>query len=294
MITYRAAVLSLLLLATSVSGIAVQPTLTLTRQDIPSSAGARSIIAGDFNRDGWMDLAQANVGRNSVTVLLNQGGGSTSFLRADDVPVGAGPFDLASGDFDRDGVLDLVVTHGSASSISILRGRASGGFTRTELSAPESPRGVAVADWNKDGRLDIIVTGWNANAIQIFLGNGRGGFSAGTPMPTIAPRPQGVAVADFDRDGNFDLVVAHESGTALVIFMGQGGAIVQARPIPGLANLKCTHHWRLQPRRMGRRGGRELIWQPCRRLPGRRFRPSLSACVRYGRRATRNRRARHQ
>ena len=236
MATYRPAALTVLLLAISVSGRAVQPTLILTRQDIPSFAGARAIVAGDFNRDGRIDLALANAGRNSVTILLNQGGGSTSFVQAYDVPVGPGPFDLASGDFDQDGWLDLAVTHGSGSSIAILRG-AAGGFSRTDLSAPSSPRGIAVADWNKDGRLDIIVTGWNANAIQIFIGNGRGGFSAQSPIPTIAPRPQGIVVADFDHDGSLDLAVAHESGTGLVVLKGRAGAIVQMRPISGFGNV---------------------------------------------------------
>ena len=78
MATYRPAALTVLLLAISVSGRAVQPTLILTRQDVPSFAGARAIVAGEFNRDGWIDLALANAGRNSVTILLNQGGGSTS------------------------------------------------------------------------------------------------------------------------------------------------------------------------------------------------------------------------
>ena len=227
----------LFLVATLTRGSAVQPTVLLTRQDVVSFAGARSIVAGDFDRNGWTDLAHANAGRNSVTVLLNQGNGASNFLRTYDVPVGLGPFDLTTGDFNRDGMLDLAVTHGSGSSISILHGRAAGGFTRTVMDVPAGPRGIAAADLNKDGRLDLIVTGWDANAIQILLGNGSGGFVNGALVSGAGSRPQGVAASDFNRDGHLDLAVAHESSTGLVILTGQSGTAFQSRAVPGMTSL---------------------------------------------------------
>jgi hypothetical protein len=117
---------TVLLLTTLTTGGAVAPTLVFSRQDVVSFAGARSIVTGDFDRDGWMDLAHANAGRDTVTVLLNLGRGASGFAAAYDVPVGAGPFDLTTADFNQDGFLDLAVTHGSASAISILSGRATG------------------------------------------------------------------------------------------------------------------------------------------------------------------------
>jgi hypothetical protein len=237
MVRHRSVALAALLLATSALGRAFQPAVLFSRQDVGSYAGARSIVAGDFDRDGWTDLAHANAGRNSVTVLLNQGNGATNFLRAYDVPVGQGPFDLTSGDFNHDGVLDLAVTHGSARAISILIGRASGGFTRTDREVPAGPRGITAADVNKDGRLDLIVTAWDASAIQILLGNGGGGFVNGALVSGVAARPQGVATSDFNRDGHVDLAVAHESGTGLVVLSGQAGTVFQARSIPGMSNL---------------------------------------------------------
>ena len=233
----RVGALTVLLLTASATGTAVAPTIVFSRQDVVSFAGARSIVAGDFDRDGWIDLAHANAGLNSVTVLLNQGNGSSGFARTSDVPVGPGPFDLASGDFNQDGVLDLAVTHGSGRTISILRGTTTGGFTRTDLPVPQGPRGILATDFNKDGRLDLIVTGWDSNAIQILLGNGNGGFANGGVVSSIASRPQGIGVADFNKDGHLDLAVAHESGNGLVILTGKAGAIVQARSIAGMANL---------------------------------------------------------
>ena len=233
----RAFALTVLLLAASATGTTFQQAVVFTHADFASFAGARALVTGDFNRDGWTDLAHANAGRNSVTLLLNQGRSASSFVRADDVPVGAGPFDMTSGDFNRDGWLDLAVTHGSASSIAILSGRPSGGFTRTDIAVPAGPRGIAATDFNKDGRLDLIVTGWDANAIRILLGNASGGFDNGALIPSVGVRPQGVAALDVNRDGHLDLVVAHESGNGLGLLTGNAGTIVQSRSIPGLANL---------------------------------------------------------
>jgi FG-GAP-like repeat/K319L-like, PKD domain len=229
--------LMVVLLATSATGSALQPAVQFARLDVSSFAGARSIVTGDFDRDGWIDMAHANAGRNSVTVLLNNGNGASGFTRTFDVPVGPAPFDLTSADFNQDGVLDLAVTHGSGSSIAILRGQANGGFTRTDVAAPAGPRGIAAADINKDGRLDLIVSGWDAGAIRVLLGTASGGFANGQLIQSTAPRPQGVGVSDFNHDGHFDLIVAHESGNGLVLFSGNAGSFGQPRSMPGMSNL---------------------------------------------------------
>ena len=49
--------------------------VTFARTDHDSFSGARAIVAADFDRNGWPDLAQANTGRNTVTILLNDGAG---------------------------------------------------------------------------------------------------------------------------------------------------------------------------------------------------------------------------
>jgi FG-GAP-like repeat len=68
-----------------------------------------SVVAADFNGDHKLDMAVANGGDNTVSVLLGQGDGS--FGPATAFSVGVEPYAVATGDFDKDGNLDLAVVN---------------------------------------------------------------------------------------------------------------------------------------------------------------------------------------
>ncbi len=75
----------------------------------PALTGARDAVSVDLNRDGWLDIATANAGRNAVILFINRGPAG-GFDAPREIPVGIGPFDLTAGDVDRNGTPDLVVT----------------------------------------------------------------------------------------------------------------------------------------------------------------------------------------
>ena len=85
-----------------------------------------SITVGDFNGDGRPDLATANAGASTVSILLGRGDGT--FQAASDVGVGEAPVSVTVGDFNGDGRLDLATANVSASTVSILLGRGDGTF----------------------------------------------------------------------------------------------------------------------------------------------------------------------
>jgi len=90
-----------------------------TPSTYPALTGARDAVSVDLNRDGWLDVATANVGRNAVVLFINRGlnGG---FEAPREIVVGAGPFDLSTGDLDRNGTPDLVVTTPDSRTIDVL------------------------------------------------------------------------------------------------------------------------------------------------------------------------------
>src|SRR5215207_9253799 len=61
----------------------------------------QAVVAADFNNDGRLDLATANAGSNSVSVLLGDGQGG--FGAAINSAAGDNPVSLAVGDFNSDG-----------------------------------------------------------------------------------------------------------------------------------------------------------------------------------------------
>ena len=231
--------LATMLVAAFATGSASAQSLTVTRQDVASYPGARGIVAGDFDRDGWIDLAQANTGRNTVTILINQGGTARSFVAAYDIAVGRGPFDIVTADFNRDGIPDLAVANADANSVSILRGQAAGGFTPTDIAGPAGPRGIATADLNKDGRADLIVTGWDANSLRVLYGTGSGTFTSGPSLTGLPAHPQGVVSADFNRAGRMDLAVVSENATGLTLLTGTASGFT-ASAVAGASTLNVV------------------------------------------------------
>ncbi len=146
--------------------------------------------------------------------------------------VGKGPQALAVGDFNGDGVPDLVVVNSGDNTISILLGNNDGTFkdssgkacglpnakTPTPLcptiGVGHNPQSVAVGDFNGDGFLDLAVVNKDDNNVSILLGKGDGTF-------TLQPKPFGTDVAPFavvtlpsiSGFSTLDLAVLNQSGT---------------------------------------------------------------------------------
>src|SRR5205823_1131019 len=70
---------------------------------------SNSVVVGDWNRDGKLDLAVADHGSNTVSVLLGKGDGT--FNAATSLAVAGGPYAIASADVDGDGRADLVTAN---------------------------------------------------------------------------------------------------------------------------------------------------------------------------------------
>ncbi len=190
-------------------GTSPQQLSFLTASTPSMNSWAGPIVVADFNGDGIPDMAVGNDapqynGPGSVTILLGDGDGT--FTAAPVLTTGDSfPDNLTVGDFNGDGVPDLVVTNSESGTLSIFLGNGDGTFTEMATS-PNAPGAgaVAVGDFNGDGNQDLIVSTSNST-VTIFLGKGDGTFSqAGNPIPIGG---SGFAVGDFNGDGVLDLAV---------------------------------------------------------------------------------------
>ncbi len=148
------------------------------------------------------------------------------FVDAPQFATGVNPQAVASGDFNGDGKLDLVVVNSAstANSISVLLSNGDGTFkSQVTYSTGTAPQGVAVGDFDNDGKLDVAVTNSSSNTVSIFMGNGDGTFrQLAVHDFATGVQPWGVAVGDFNKDGNLDLVVTNAHDDTLSILLGKG------------------------------------------------------------------------
>src|SRR5215467_14745152 len=135
-------------------------------------------------------------------------------------PSGSNPAGIATGDFNKDGKLDVCVANSGSLNISILLGRGDGTFlTTVKYKVPQAPQSIAVSDFNHDGNLDIVVA--NAGSVSVLLGNGNGTFKAAVNT-SGSPAFGSVAVGDFNRDGKPDVAVTNGNNVTVMLGKGDG------------------------------------------------------------------------
>ena len=87
--------------------------------------------------------------------------------------VGSDPSSVAVGDFNRDGVQDLVVTNSSSDTVSVLLGVGDGTFQdAVNFAVGSDPFSVSVGDFNGDGIQDLAVANGRSDTVSVLLGQG--------------------------------------------------------------------------------------------------------------------------
>jgi len=163
----------------------------------------------------FLDTTNSNYVLGTAT-LGPTGSNGISFLNTTTFPlprenniVGAGV--IATGDFNGDGIADLLVDDAATDTIYILLGNGDGTFTTSSIAVPAtlSVGEIVTGDFNGDGKLDFAVS--FHSGIAIYLGNGDGTFTAGQTISLAKYANAGTGgfvAADFNGDGILDLAQA--------------------------------------------------------------------------------------
>jgi hypothetical protein len=183
-----------------------------------------SVCVADFNADLKPDLAVANAGSHTVSVLLGNGDGT--FGTGTDFATGSWPRSVAAADLNRDGRPDLAVANQGSNTVSVLLGNGDGTFgIRTDFEVGSDPWSVAIGDLDGDRRPDLAVANSAQSdptgSVSVLLGNGDGTFEARTDLG-VGNHPWAVAIGDLDSDRRADLVVANQGSNTLSVLLGNG------------------------------------------------------------------------
>lgn len=193
--------------------------------DIPNG-----LVAADFNDDGLSDLATANSGTGTVSLLISAD--ESHFAAPYRLQVGnpnsGDPQAIAAIDLNLDGTpqdprIDLVIADADPSGLAVRTRLGVGDGTfgderATGLPLTSNPLSIAVGSFDSDPDLDVAVANYQASTVDILQGMGDGRFTVVDTITTGVSFPLSIAAADFNRDGWDDLAVANSSGDTVTIF----------------------------------------------------------------------------
>lgn len=207
------------------------------RVNFAVGSGARAVALADVDGDGKLDVATANDGARTISLLRNTSAAGAinagSFAARVDFAAADGPFALALGDLDRDGKPDLAVAHRGAGSVSLWRNAAAAGIlnpgsldARVDFAVGRNPISVALADMDGDGKSELVVASEDGSELVVLrnvsvVGDIDSSSFAVALRFATAGRPHGLAVGDIDADGLPDVAVAQPDGNTVGVWRNQ-------------------------------------------------------------------------
>jgi len=212
-----------------------QSSITLTDVSEGSSAW------GDYDNDGDLDiLLTGNVISNQPQSIIYKNNGDQTFTEQSEISLtNVYNSSVAWGDYDNDGLLDILLTGwiGTSGVSKIYRNNgpsANSGWTFTEQNSISLTAvwrsSVAWGDYDNDGDYDILLTGYDGSSAisKIYSNNGPGnpGFTEESSINLTGIQRGSAAWGDYDNDGYLDILLTGEASTGNIskIFKNNGSS----------------------------------------------------------------------
>ncbi len=221
---------------------------------VGDSGGWRGGAWGDYDNDGLLELC---VAQNSGQRAIYHKNPDGRFLRS----LAAGPLSMDVtfaegalwGDYDGDGLLDILVVSGSPSygvkGPNLLYHNSGGGiFTKvttgpifSDIPFGDVSFGGLWTDFDNDGNLDLVICGGAGNRMFVYRNKGRGQFEAITQgdLPQDKSYAIELSSGDYDNDGLIDLFLADYNGSCRLFHNEGNGSFTKILLASGANRPQC-------------------------------------------------------
>jgi VCBS repeat protein len=179
-------------------------------------------------KGAWTVATAAIVSSALLVQITNASATTPAFATAVNYGLNGGvkTAQVAVGDFNHDGIPDLVTVNASTNNVSVFFGHGDGTFataTNYALGDGNTPIGVAVGDLRGDGKLDIVTANALSDDVSVLLGNGDGTFGTASNVGLNGGHfPFKVHLADMNHNGHLDIVTANGNSDDVSVLLGNG------------------------------------------------------------------------
>lgn len=210
-----------------------------------TTAGNATIVwdmaVGDFNRDGWDDVALGASNRMGI-FLNNTFNGFTTGAAGVYFAAGGLGFGIDAGDYDGDGWDDIVTTDGNNAAndgVRVWRNLRTAPVTFAQTALPMSSAstraiGVEFVDLEGgggDGRLDIVAVDEFSDGTYVWLNNGTSFPATPSNVYTFGITPRPPIMADLDNDGDQDAAIGQLNGSVVSILLNNSTIVGGPPPV---------------------------------------------------------------
>jgi len=189
---------------------------------------------GDFNLDGFLDLAVAQTNGSAISILLGDGTGNLVedgiYPVGGSLPVGRGTKGICALDLNGDNYYDIVATNRAGDNISIFINKGDGTFEDAVNmeGGVNAETSCASGDFNGDGLEDVAVGGFGLLSdgsdgnIVVLLSDGEGNLTVNASSTQDCNTPWMIVTGDFNNDGNIDVVTDNSYAREFSYYQGNG------------------------------------------------------------------------
>ncbi|MBL7896513.1 MAG: T9SS type A sorting domain-containing protein [Bacteroidia bacterium] len=211
-----------------------------------SGHGSENVLTGDFDND---------LDNEAIMFSLKTGGCFPFIIDDNNASYDTSYFDISitdssniygyhleKGDFNNDGLLDIVYTSPLKNRVGILINKGNLKFHQPVyfyLSA--RPIAITTGDFNSDSRMDIAVCYTNSSVFTAMLNNGGLSFT-NLNTTSMASKNNGIAASDLNNDGFADIALIEDFNLRIYIGNGTGNfTLTNSYPsAEGLYRLRAT------------------------------------------------------